>query len=363
MQIIKPDYHNCGINVTSSILKHYGAQFSHATHPVVDQALEKGYRHIVFALFDGMGISLLERMLPASSFLRRHMRTSMTAVYPSTTTCATTSIESARCPAEHAWLGWTLYFHEIEKAVDVFTNRSEGEEAAEYDVASRYIPRTSVMDALAAVPDLKTYCISNFTDDVYVETEDELFAAIQAYCQKDEKSYIYVYWNEPDHTMHGRGCYHEDVKTILQNINRKMEALRAQLDEDTLIMITADHGLVDAKHHYLDDHPRIAQMLEHRPTIEARAASFHVRKECLEAFPKVFREEYGEHFLLLDRESFINEYLGEGKVHPKVYAFVGDYMALATDQDCIDGYRSDFELKGVHAGLTADEMLVPLIIA
>ena len=362
MKYVLPDYENCGLNVIASIMKHFGVPGHKKTHPVMDRILEKKYSKVVFMLFDGMGMDVLERYLDESDFLRSHNRHVMKAVYPSTTTNVTSSYETGLYPKEHAWLGWTLYFDEIEKPVDIFINKSNGEEAAEYDVAWRYIPKESLFDKVTEAG-VEACSVSAFTDEYYAETTEDLFAITKELCEKEGRRYIYTYWNEPDHHMHGHGCHVEELGDILKEISARTEKLVSQIPDDTLVILTADHGLIDAKHHYLDDHPRIADMLRHVPTVEARAASFHVKKESLADFPRVFREEYGENFLLLSRDEFIDQFLGEGEEHPKLRDFVGDYMALSTDRDCIDKYRSDFELKGVHAGLTPQEMLVPLIIA
>lgn len=363
MRIVKPDYQNCGLNVVSSILKYFDVTCTQPSHPFMDTILEKAYRNVVLMLFDGMGMDIINRYLPADSYIRTHIAREMTAVYPSTTTNATTSIECALAPVEHAWLGWTLYFDEIEKPVDIFLNKSNGEPAADYDVAWRYIPKVSLFEKFGNRQDVSAVSISAFSDEYYAETMEGLFELTKDVCLENGKHYVYTYWNEPDHTMHGEGCYSDSLPDILREIDERTRKLAETLPDDTLLLLTADHGLIDARHHYLDDHPRIAEMLKHVPTIEARAAAFHVKEEYLEAFPQVFREEYGENFLLLTRDAFIREFLGNGMEHHKVRDFVGDYMALSTDHDCIDKYRSDFELKGVHAGLTEQEMLVPLIMA
>ena len=363
MKIIKPDYHNCGLNVVSSILKYFDVSCTQPTHPFMDRMLEKGYRNIVFMLFDGMGMDVINRFLPEDSYIRTHIAKELTAVYPSTTTNATTSLECAQAPVEHAWLGWTLYFDEINKPVDIFLNKSNGEPAAEYDVAWEYIPKVSLFEKFANRDDVAAISISAFSDEYYAENMQELFSLTNSVCHKPGKHYVYTYWNEPDHTMHGEGCSSVLLSEILREIDDRTRALAESLPEDTLLLLTADHGLIDARHHYLDDHPRIAEMIKHVPTIEARAASFHVKEEYMDVFPQIFREEYGENFLLMNRKEFTRDYLGNGKMHKKVCDFVGDYMALATDHDCIDKYRSDFELKGVHAGLTEREMIVPLIVA
>ncbi len=361
MKIRYPDYFNCGLNVASSIMNYFGAPCAHKTHPVVDTYLAEAPNHVVLMLFDGMSMDVLRRALPEDSFLRRHTAHEMTAVFPSTTTNATTCIETGASPKEHAWLGWTLYFKEIDKPVDIFLNRTEGEISAEYNVAQRYIPRHFLFDQITAAGVAEGCYVSPF-GDIKVNTLDELFDTALALTQGDRRRYVYTYWGEPDHTMHGDGCTHEKVLAIVRDIDARVERFAAALPKGTLLMLTADHGLIDARHHYVEDFPELRDMLIRFPSVETRAASFHVKPDCLSRFPAAFRAAFGENFLLLTRDEFIDGFLGEGEENPKLRDFIGDFMALATDLDCIDGKRGDHELIGMHAGLTKEEMLVPLIV-
>ena len=75
----------------------------------------------------------------------------------------------------------------------------------------------------------------------------------------------------------------------------------------------------------------------------------------------------GEDFLLISREDALKtELLGRGTPHPKSEDFMGDYLACATGERFL---RYDTlgckvpNLIGQHAGLTDEEMTVPVILA
>ena len=77
----------------------------------------------------------------------------------------------------------------------------------------------------------------------------------------------------------------------------------------------------------------------------------------------MFNSLFKDHFILMNHEDFLGSgLLGSGVPHPRLDGFVGDYVAISTDEYCIDDYRSNDTLKGIHAGLTAEEMNVPLIV-
>lgn len=362
MEWQKPDYLNCGANIISSISNYCGMPLHIPTHPTLDEKLAgKSYRNIVLMLFDGMGMDILEHTLPEDSFLRRHCLKPLSAVCPATTTNATTVIECGCYPREHGWLGWTLYFPQIEKYVDIFTNMSGDEKAADYNVAERFMPLDPIFPRLNRNTGYEAYYISRF-GTTRIGSMDEMFDTALTLSRNSSRHYLYCYWPDPDHTMHEKGCYDESVLETVREIDRRFEAFADAMPEDTLLLATADHGLINARHHYLEDYPELYSMLERFPDIEARAAAFHVKPEYKDRFPEAFRKIFPENaFLLITGQTFIDEYLGGGRIIPNVYDFVGDYVALATDADCIDGHRRNFELVGVHAGLTRSEMCVPFI--
>lgn len=363
MNWLKPDYQNCSLNVISSIAGYLGLYLSHPTLPLLDGILkEKQYQNIIVMLFDGLGMDVMEKALPEDAFLRRHTHHSLSAVFPSTTTNATSSIECGASPREHGWLGWTLYFPQLQKPVDLFTNQSEGKIAAAYHVANRFIPRQMIFPRITAAGKAVASCVSKF-GETHIGTLSGLFDMALEQARDEKRRYIYTYWDEPDHTMHDKGCHHPKILEKVRYINSRMEAFFHQLPENTLLMLTADHGLTDGKYLHLSDHPDLRNMLLHSPTIESRAASLHVKPEYRSAFPAAFRAAFGDHFLLMDGETFIREYLGDGEIHPSVYDSVGDYMALSVDEYCLSVEPDPHPLKGVHGGLTPQEMLVPLMIA
>lgn len=363
MDWMKPDYQNCSMNLIASVARHLGVSLPQAGLPYLDKILaHKPYQNIIVMLFDGLGMDLLEKALPEDSFLRRHTRHTLSSVFPSTTTNATSSIECGAAPREHGWLGWTLYFPQLQKPVDLFTNQSEGKPAADYRVADRFIPRNMIFPRITEAGCALGSCISRF-GDTQISKLNGLFSMALNQAQDDHRRYIYTYWDEPDHLMHEKGCHHAKVHTKVQDINDRVEEFFHQLPENSLLMLTADHGLIDGKHLYLSDHPALFHMLIHPPTIESRAASLHVKSEYKDAFPAAFRSAFGEHFLLLEKEEFIHNYLGDGEIHPSVFHSVGDYMALSVDEYCLDVKEDPHPLKGVHGGLTKKEMLVPLMIA
>ena len=206
------DYSNSLVNLSCSVLKRFGAEYGHKTLPCADEWMGKGFRNVVVVLLDGMGCEAIDFHLKEDGFFRSHYRCGISSVFPPTTTAATTTMESGLTPAEHGWLGWSLYFGEIHKVVNAFTNQDQYERCAaeDYHVASRFIPYTKIYDKINRAGVGHGYSVSHFGTNK-IETLDEMCEEIQRLCGQEDEKYIYAYWEEPDSTMHDQGCHSECV--------------------------------------------------------------------------------------------------------------------------------------------------------
>ncbi len=359
-----PNYDRSILSIASSVLNHFGVKdCQHKTLPEFDKLLEKDYKNIIVILFDGLGTSTLNYHLKENDFLRKHYITDISSVSPSTTVAATTSILSGHSPLECGWLGWDLYFEEIGENVAVFKNtlQRNGKPAAKYNVAHKYIPYKNVMQRIEKVKGRKSaYCVAFFSK-YRVKSVEDICKTIYKLSKKRKKKYIYAYWNQPDHAMHGHGVTSKEAHKEILHINSEVEKLCGKL-KDSLVIITADHGLCDGKTEYLEDYPQLTELLKRPPSIEPRALSLFIKDGKTEEFKTEFNKIFGESFRLMTKEEVFSEnILGFGTPHPKTADFIGDFFAVALGETNIDYKRCDFEMVGVHAGLTEEEMTVPFI--
>ncbi|MGN0447888.1 MAG: alkaline phosphatase family protein [Acutalibacteraceae bacterium] len=362
--ITYPNYDRSILSIASSVLNYFDVKdCQHKTLPELDKLLSKGYKNIVVMLFDGLGVSAIKEHLNENDFLRKHFVCSISSVFPSTTVAATTAIESGYSPIETGWLGWDLYFDEIGENVAVFRNalQKNGKPAAHYNVAWQYIPYKRIFERIEEVNGKgSAVCVSPFS--IYQsKSVHDICKVIKKLSKEKRKKYIYSYWHQPDTQMHIHGVSSIQVHEQIELINREVECLCKQL-ENSLVIITADHGLCDGKNEYLEDYPKLSSMLKVPPSIEARALSFFVKDGMLEYFRDEFNRIFGNDFKLMTKEEVFAENLfGFGKPHSKAYDFVGDFLAVATGEKSLFIEREDYSFVGVHAGLTEEEMTVPFI--
>ena len=383
-----PDYHNCLVNLSNSILKKFGVKTTAETLPLADKYLEGEYKNIVVLLLDAMGISILEKHLDKDGFFRSHVVGSFDSVYPPTTVAATTSMLSGLYPNEHGWLGWDIYYPQIDKNVTVFTNTEQIREkegavpaaaypdgrakwtvdsleealpAAEYNVGFHCTPYKNIIEkikdsggeAYAAMPFLPPY----------PQSMEAILRHVETLCGKPGKKFIYAYWNEPDSTMHRTGTVSSETHTMVIGLENMVQKTVSRLS-DTLFMIIADHGHMDSKNCCLLDYPEIMNCLVRQPSFEPRTLNFFIKDECMETFPHLFNRYFEDSFVLLTKDEVFSEGLfGTGNDHDGLKGMIGDYVALAvSDRSIFNTHIEAQEMPGSHAGLTKEEISIPLIV-
>lgn len=313
-----PDYDRSILSVASSVLKYFGVKdCPHRTLPELDGLLNKNYKNVIVMLFDGMGTSVIKEHLNEDDFLRRHLLTDISSVYPSTTVAAVTAIESGSSPAETGWIGWDLYFEEIGKNVAAFKNtlQSNGEPAAEYNVPFKYIPYKRIFQRIEEVRGRKTAFYVSVFSKYRSKSVRHICKTVRRISKKRKQKYIYTYWNQPDNIMHIYGVHSKEAKNEVQTINRETENLCKKL-KNSLVIITADHGQLDCTNEYLEDYPVLTNMLKIPPSVEPRALSFFVKDGKAEEFKEEFNKTFGNSFRLMTKEEVFSEnLLGFGTAH------------------------------------------------
>jgi len=362
-----PDYDNSILSITSSILKYYGYSNGHTSQKYLDEKLKKKYRNIVLMIFDGMGVSTLKQHLKDDSFLMKHFIEPISSVCPSTTGCAIPTYESGKSPIEHSWLGWDMYFKEYDANITVFKNTFQGsnEVVPGGNAAQKYMGYKNIFDIIKEITNGKVtpHDISKYSDtNEFVYSCEEMSMLVQEIAKNKEQDFVYTYLTEPDSVMHALGVEHEYVKENVRYINSLVKELCEKL-EDSLVIVSADHGLIDTEALYLSNYPKLMNMLKRRISIESRAVNFYVKDEYKTVFKKEFNKIFKDDFMLLSKEEILEKGLfGKGKKNPRIDDVVGDYMAFAVTNKAIEWEDDGYKMQARHAGLTKEEMEVPLIV-
>lgn len=369
-KLIMPNYNNSILSIDASISKYYGKEYSYNTFENLDKILEsKEYRHIAIMLLDGLGSYLIESNLEENAFIKKHKVCDLNAVYPPTTACAIPALCSGKEPLATGWVGWSNYFSEVDKFVVMFRNQEYFTgESLNIDIEKDILPYKKFYE------DFDTHVFElgpSFTPS-NCQTFDEMCSRYAEKIKGLTSSFCYMYWGEPDTTMHINGACSNEAKEVFKDIDKTLEKLNENLSDDTLIIVTADHGHIDVKPIYLANFKDILSLLDRVPSNEGRCAFFKVKKFRKKKFVKLFNLYFADYFSLMSKKDFIEEgYLGNNidLEHHKLKSFIGDYVAVAKKNyyfnfDLSSYNESDDEMifKSHHAGITANEMVIPFIL-
>ncbi len=375
--IIYPDYNNCNLNLITSILKHYNVKTNHDSLEIIDEKLKNNYKNVVLIVLDGMGKHILDKV-SKNGFLNQHNISTLTSVYPSTTTASLTTYYSGLSPYESGWIGWSQYFKEYGRAIDMFKHtesyKGDSLKDARIDVFKELVNYETIFEKIEnASPDTKAYEIEpNYAEKrakrrIVADTIEDLCEAIQMLCSTKDKKFIFAYYDKPDSLLHKYGTTSHEVKDMILNAEKTIENSISNLS-DSLVIISADHGHKDIDKIYsFLDYPELFDMLITPPSLEARITSLWVKENKKKDFEKAFNKLFKNEFLLLSTEKALEMNLfGYGKKHKKLEDFLGNYISISISSSAfvIDNYlfSGKEKKKSTHCGLTKEEMEIPLIV-
>ena len=256
--ITSPDYNNCIVNFSNSILKYYGIKEYHQTLGAVDRIISKNYHNVVVIILDGLGMDALNHHLKPDDFLRKNLYTGISSVFPSSTTPGLLSFETSQMPIEHGWLGETVFFKQEYKIVNCLNNtlKDSSEPAGFFYLADYYLPAIRIDEKLSKIGKVQVNRISPIGSNAFSKI-DSIISRVKRVCGSKWKTFTFAYCDEPFLSMQDKGVYHPDNTQLIKILNDKLEVLCNSLS-DTLVFITATHGIIDVDNIRLSEDKEIA---------------------------------------------------------------------------------------------------------
>lgn len=387
-----PEYGHSIVSLAATISRYFGVPSELNGLPALENALASHPRHIALLVFDGLGVAQIERYLPEDSFLRTHLADRISSVFPPTTVAAMNSLYSGLSPIQHGWLGWSLYFKEVGRAVDVFprvdsvTKQKLPASFSPWKILAYESIQARIEDQGDADADPVDVAhiapagiaIPGFCGElVSVQDLGHFFDAIarrgRPSVNGGDRAFTMGYWPEPDMSLHKKGGASAEVRALVMDIDARCADLAAKVSDDTLIVVSADHGHADVSS-YVDIAaiPGFVECLVMPPFLESRAAMVFVKRERRSSFEEIFRNRLSRHFALFTKDEILARGLlgiesDSHPVHPRADDFIGDYLIVAIADQGLKYYEPEHDhtrdFASHHAGLTSDEMLIPLIVS
>ena len=235
MTQIKVDYNNSILSVSNSVLKYFNGTSRYKTLPELDAILKKNYKNVVLMIVDCMGTSILKKNLSENSFLNQHILKNISSVFPPTTVAATTAFHSGLPPIYSGWLGWMCYSLQDNKFIELFMNTEFYSGKPVVDSAlSKFIKYETIYSQIInANPDVEYYKIfPPFAPDGVRSFKEMCDKIVQVTKQNSHRKIISAYWNEPDCSIHQYGTKSQEIKDILEDIERNVMDLNEKIEEN-----------------------------------------------------------------------------------------------------------------------------------
>ncbi len=401
-EFVVPAYDGlCVANIPATVAALLGVELSGACpplRPALWRDWAHGVRRVILLLVDAVGYLQLRAAMsrgdiPAWNRLaERGTFVPITTVFPSTTNAVLTTMWTGYSPAAHGLLAFELYLREFGVAAsalffwpsayhrhdlllewglepdDFIPVPALGEVLRQEGVTVRtFIRETYAESALSQMHRRGLDRVDGFVDasDLWVGMRRALADS------QGERLLISAYWDVVDGLGHKYGPHHDTWATELRNIGYMLEEeflkrLTPAEREGTLLIITADHGLVSTPPEVaikIDDHPALRDALLIPPMGESRAPFLYPHPDQQELAHNYLGGDLSHAFVTLERSVVLQSgLLGPGPVYRETPYRLGDLVALARGNHYLAKKEKSLEMLGRHGGMSPTEMLVPLFI-
>ncbi len=335
--------------------------------------LPDAQRYVVL-LVDGLGWHAVRRSLQAAPYLASLLGAAIpiTAGVPSTTATSLASLGTGLPPGQHGLVGYTSRVPQTGEILNALTWESDlvarayqtkptlFERAVEAGVAVTSVGLERFANSGLTEAGLRGPDFSGFEHE---RDSERRIALVAEAALRGDRSLVYAYERELDHTGHVVGCQSEDWLRQLTRIDVLCEQLRTSLDDDVAMIITGDHGMVDvpaAGQIIIEDS---ADLMAGVSAIagEGRFRQLYVDDEPVDRVVTRWRSIIGDRAWVRTREEAIDDGWF-GQVDPDLVDRYGHVLVAMRSRWAVmtRQYPRELSLVGMHGSLTAEEMLVPL---
>lgn len=393
---IIPDYDGYSICAIPSLVRFlFGepVEGAKALADALDVPLQAPVKKVVLLIIDGIGfyhfLDLLKRFpdLVFHRLIERGACIPLTSIFPSTTATALTTLSTGLTPQEHGMVGYRLYLKEISAITNMirlsFLGNAKGDSALDAGIdvrtfigASTLYERLHRLGVESHVALSRHIASSGLSNLLYngsarlhpvVSFSEMLVVARQILHRAAGKVFVSLYWGATDAIAHVHGPWTEEFAAEFRAVDAAISRELEGKAEETLVIVCSDHGfvqMVKSDYRLVADVPELARSLLLPPVGEPRASYLFVRGGKKESVIKIVEDHFGDDLACLEAARALEAGLfGRGRMKAEVPDRIGDLLVVSTGRMAIHHpYKDAVMLQGMHGGLTAHEMLVPLIV-
>jgi hypothetical protein len=337
-------------------------------------------RVVVVVVLDGLGWVGLRDNADVAPFLSSLDGRPLVAGFPTTTATSLASIGTGRPPAEHGIVGYTTLLAEAGEPINWLRWRGarSGKDLLDVVPPERIQPAPTVFERAAEVGIASAmvaaggFRASGLTRAVLrgasyepVATPADAVATIASGARAGSPRILYAYLGDQDLIGHKYGPSSDPWRMQLALIDRTLAMLADRLPAGVAMVVTADHGMVDAPEEMKVDYDAEPCLKEDVLTVagEGRARFIHTVPGSAAAVAERWRERLGAGVGVMTTDE-IAGWLGPEPPRPAIRARLGDLVAVSLDRTTVVRRRAERYLatmRGQHGARTDEELLVPLL--
>lgn len=336
------------------------------------------YRSVCVVMVDGMGESLLRTYGSYAPFLKN--ATSLGPLHsavPSTTVASLTSLGTSSPPGYHAMAGYELKNPETGQVMNQLSGWDKTVDPHLWQ------PHPTVFERYEKHLDVATVSLSKYAGTGLSEAglRGGRFVHAQGYAARTtlaasllssrKPSLVYLYWGELDQAGHKYGAHSQQWLEQLEELNLALKNLAKRLPPHVLLLVTADHGMVDVEPTNRYDYSQDPALLENIELTagEPRMVQLHLKDTSAaakEATMQRWADAWGEQAWIIDTEEAFNGGYFGAHITETARARIGEVLVAAREPVALYDMRHykphALNMVGQHGSLTAEETQVPLLM-
>jgi hypothetical protein len=334
-----------------------------------------GARRVAVLLVDGLGAELLAAHpdeAPVLSALGTPAGV-LSAPCPSTTPVSLATLGTGLPPGSHGVLGFVTEVPGTGRTLN-HVQWGEDPDPLQWQARPTVFEQATAHGIACTAVGPHAFARSGLTRAAYrgadyanAYSPGDLVAVVHAALAQGDRSLVYGYTADLDLTGHVRGVDSASWRHQLGVVDRMVEQLAAGLPDDAVLLVTADHGMVDVPDHTRLDIGEEAGLRDgvRLLTGEPRARYVHVEPGAADDVLATWRSVLGHRAWVVSRGEAIDSGVF-GDVDEALADRLGDVLAFArgswafTD---VENERHSSLLAAFHGSLTSAELAIPLLAA
>lgn len=331
----------------------------------------------IVVLVDGLGYWNLAQHVAYTQYLRTLMKDSanqrpISTCAPSTTTAALATFGTGTCPGLTSMTGYTQKNPDTGELAQLiqFRNAPSPEFLQQEPTV---FTRLAEHDVRVTSVGLNKFMFSALTRAAlrgahYVGAQTPMTHVQQAAHSAQTPGLTYLYLRDIDKNGHADGPQSESWLTALETVDNQLATLRRLAPQGTLLVIVADHGMVEADPASRIDIAQEPELMEGVALIGGEPRSVMVYAEHaddVQAIAQRWQHRLdGLAWIRTKQEAIASGLFGP--VNERTQAVLGDLIVQAANRVTIVDSRTQTDmatrLPGVHGSQTMLEMDIPCLI-